>query len=82
VTPLRIGDVIEVSDDRDYRFGIGPLFMRVTMLGQQRSADSEWVDLERLELRRDGWQISQHPGSVSVRVPGVRLRPGGPNVRW
>jgi len=82
VTALQIGDVIEVNDDRDYRFGIGPLFMRVTMLGQQRTADGEWVDLEGLELRRDGSQISQHPRSVSVRVPGVRLRPGGPNVRW
>ena len=82
MTALKIGDVIEVSSDRDYRFGIGPLFMRVTRLGQQRTADGEWVDLEGLELRQDGSQISQQPRSVSVRVPGVRLRPGGPNARW
>ena len=79
---LKIGDVIEVNDDRDYRFGIGPLLLRVTMLGQQRTADGEWLDLEGLELRHDGSQISQRPRSVSVRVPGVRLRPGGPHARW
>ncbi len=76
MTALKIGDVIEVSDDRDYRFGIGPLFLRVTMLGQQRTADGEWVDLEGLELRRDGSQISEQPRPVSVRLPGVRLRTG------
>ena len=82
MTALKIGDVIEVADDRDYRFGIGPLFMRVTTLGEpKRGAEGEWLDLEGLELRRDGSQISQRPRSVSVRVPGVRLRPGGPNAR-
>jgi hypothetical protein len=82
MTALTVGDVIEVSDDRDYRFGVGPLFMRVTALGQQHNAGSEWLDLEGLELRRDGSQISQQPRPVSVRVPGVRLRPGGRNARW
>lgn len=82
MTALKIGDVIEVSNDGDYRFGVGPLFLRVTMLGRQRTAGGEWLDLEGLELRQDGSQISQQPRPVSVRVPGVRLRPGGPNARW
>jgi hypothetical protein len=73
---LRLGDVIEV-DDRNYRFGIGPLILRVTMLGDpKRAADGEWLDLEGLELRRDGSQISQQPRPVSVRVRGVRLQVG------
>lgn len=72
---LKLGDVIEV-DDRNYRFGIGPIILRVTMLGsQKRGIDGEWVDLEGLELRRDGSQIGQQPRPVSVRVPGVRLWP-------
>jgi hypothetical protein len=73
---LKLGDVIEV-DDRNYRFGIGPLILRVTTLGQRkRAADGEWLDLEGLELRRDGSQISEQPRPVSVRLPGVRLRTG------
>jgi len=78
---LRIGDVIAISDDRDYRFGVGPLLLRVTRISQgQREADGDWLDLEGLELRQDGTQISQQPRPVSVRVRGVRLRPD-PNVR-
>ena len=78
---LGVGDVIEISDDRDYRYGVGPLFMRVTRIGQgQREADGDWLDLEGLELRQDGTQVSQQPRPVSVRVRGVRLRPG-PDVR-
>lgn len=76
MTALRLGDVIEV-DDRNYRFGIGPLILRVTMLGDpKRATDGEWLELEGLELRRDGTQISEQPRPVSVRVRGVRLRPG------
>lgn len=61
MTTLRIDDVIEV-DDRDYRYGIGPLILHVTRIGQrQRTADGEWLDLEGLEPRRDGTRISQQP---------------------
>ncbi|NES17284.1 MULTISPECIES: hypothetical protein [Micromonospora] len=78
---FEIGDVIEV-DDRDYRYGTGPLILRVTRIGQrQRAADGEWLDLEGLELRPDGTQIRQQPRPVSVRLGGVRLRPGGPHYR-
>ncbi|WP_213455258.1 hypothetical protein [Rhizomonospora bruguierae] len=81
MTTLRIGDVIEV-DDRDYRYGIGPLILRLTRIGQrQHTADDAWLDLEGLELRRDGTQICQQPRPVSVRVSGVRLRPGGSHAR-
>lgn len=78
---LGIGDVIEVMDDRDYRYGVGPLFLRVTRIGHGQCAGAgDWLDLEGLHLRQDGTQISQEPGPVSVRVRGVRLRPG-PNAR-
>ena len=81
MTTLKIGDVIEIGNDRDYRYGIGPLILRVTRIDQaQRGADGDWLDLEGLQLRQDGTQISQQPCPVSVRVGGVRLRPG-PNAR-
>ena len=74
---LKIGDVIEIGSDRDYRYGIGPLILRVTRIGQgQREADCDWLDLEGLQLRQDGTQFSQQPRPISVRVGGVRLRPG------
>ncbi|WP_431726944.1 hypothetical protein [Verrucosispora sp. TAA-831] len=78
---VRIGDVIEV-DDHDYRYGIGPLIVRVTRIGRRlQVADGEWLDLEGLELRRDGTQISHQPRPVSVRVGGMRFRQGGPHAR-
>jgi hypothetical protein len=74
---LRIGDVIEVRDDRDYRYGLGPLKLRVTRIGQrEHESDGDWLDLEGLQLRQDGTQISQQPRPVSVRVRGMRLQPG------
>jgi hypothetical protein len=76
---LRIGDVI-TADETDYRYGTGPLILRVTQIGQRVSdPDGEWVDLEGLELRQDGTQISQRPRPVCVRVRGMRFRPG-PNA--
>ena len=82
MTALKIGDVIEVEDRDDYKYGTGRLILRVTRIGQRlRASDGEWLDLEGLELRPDGTQISQQPRPVSVRVGKVRLRPAGPHAR-
>jgi hypothetical protein len=78
---LKIGDVIEVNDDRDYRYGVGPLFLRVTRIGgRQRVADGEWLDLDGLELRSDGSQVEPQPRHAEVRVTALRMW-RGPNAR-
>ena len=76
MSDLRLGDTIDVNEC-DYRFGVGQLTLRLTQIGQrQRTADGDWIDVEGLELRDDGSQISQQPRPVSVRVSGVHFRRG------
>jgi hypothetical protein len=71
-----IGDVIEVGD-RDYKFGAGPLILRVTRVGDRMlAADGEWLDLEGFELRVDGSQLAPHPRQAAVRLSAICVRRG------
>jgi hypothetical protein len=52
--PVRIGQVLELTED-DYRFGVGPLTLRVTaLLHVQRLADGPWLYLRGVTIRWDG----------------------------
>jgi len=75
VTDLRVGDVIEVAE-RDYKYGTGRLMLRVSAIGEtRRLADGTWLDVEGLELRPDGTQVSHRTRWAAVRVGAVRVRP-------
>lgn len=70
---VKLGDVIEAGD-RDYKYGTGPLILRVTRIGgRQRTADGEWLDLDGLELRSDGSQVGSQPRHADVRVTAMRV---------
>ena len=72
---LRVGDVIEASD-QDYKYGTGRLILRVSAIGESRRlADGTWLDLEGYELLPDGTQVSPRPRLAAVRVGAVRVRP-------
>ena len=73
MTKLKIGDVIDV-EDRDYRYGMGRLILRVTKIGERTAlADGEWVDLDGFELRSDGAQLLPQPRHAAVRVSALRI---------
>ena len=69
---LKIGDVLDLSD-RDYKYGTGRLILRVTkIIGRAPAVDGEWVNLDGLELRSDGTQLSPLPRHAAVRVNALR----------
>lgn len=68
----KIGDVLNLSD-RDYKYGTGRLILRITKIGGwTATADGEWLDLDGLELRSDGTQLSPLPRHAAVRVNALR----------
>ncbi|MFY1674084.1 hypothetical protein ACN27G_29730 [Plantactinospora sp. WMMB334] len=80
MTTLKLGDVTEAGD-RDYKYGTGPLILRVPRIGdRQHTADGEWLDLDGLELRSDGPQVEPQPRHAEVRVAALRAW-RGPNAR-
>jgi hypothetical protein len=52
--PVRIGQVLALAEE-DYRFGLGPLRLRVTgLLHVQELADGPWLYLRGVTVRWDG----------------------------
>lgn len=52
--PIRIGQVLRLAEE-DYRFGVGPLTLRVTTLLHVQQVDGEpWLYLRGTTIRWDG----------------------------
>jgi len=72
VNTLKIGEILDLSD-RDYKYGIGRLILKVTKIsGRTAAADGEWVDLDGFELRSDGRQLGPLLRHAAVRVSALR----------
>jgi hypothetical protein len=70
--PLKPGDVIHVEEP-DYMYGVGPLFLRVIVVGRiEHLTDGPWVNLMGIALRADGSQLRAEPRVATVRVAGIR----------
>jgi hypothetical protein len=73
--PVAAGDVLQLRDE-DYRYGRGPLTLRVSAVHTvQRLADGPWVFLRGTELAPDGRELAQR--DVLVRVAALRRPAGG-----
>jgi hypothetical protein len=76
--PVRIGQVLRLAEE-DYRFGIGPLTLRVTgLLHIQELADGPWLYLRGVTIRWDGSEGETR--QVLVRLAALRggnRPPGG-----
>jgi len=71
---LKVGDTITVAE-RDYMYGTGTLWMRVTSVEPVQVVDGErehWQTVHGLALRRDGSQLSDRPRYALVRLAAVR----------
>jgi hypothetical protein len=71
---LKVGDIVR-AEEPDYRYGTGPLLLRVTAVGAlQRESDGVWQEVR-------GQQI-QHNGSVEAneRYAWIRLRSAKVNL--
>jgi len=70
--PVRVGDVLQLSEE-DYRFGVGPLTIRVTALLQvQHLAEGPWLYLRGIPI---GWNGQEgEPRQVLVRLSALRGR--------
>lgn len=70
--PVKPGDVLRLGED-DYRFGVGPLTLRVTgLIHVQHLADGPWLYLRGVSLRRDG--TDREPRQVLVRLAALTPR--------
>jgi hypothetical protein len=69
---VSIGDVLDLEED-DYRYGTGPLILRVTRVADLRHfTDGAWISLCGMQLRTDGTSVEQR--EVLVRVATLRAR--------
>ena len=70
-SPVGAGDVIRVGA-ADYRFGTGPLVLRVIeVYGLLHTGDGWWVDLEGIELHQDGRPVGVDTRPALVRVSAL-----------
>ena len=65
---LRPGDVIRIEEP-DYLYGVGPLILRVTMVGL---VEGMWLNLQGIALRADGSQLRAEPRYAFVRAAAIR----------
>jgi hypothetical protein len=73
--PVR-GDILRLGDE-DYKFGRGPLTLRVMLVHEVRQmTDGPWLFLRGTSLRADGSEIEQRDVLVSVAALR-RQRPAG-----
>jgi hypothetical protein len=67
--PVRVGDVLELAEE-DYRFGVGPLKIRVTaLLHVQDLGDGPWLYLRGVPIGGDGRE--GEPRQVLVRLAAL-----------
>ena len=75
--PVRVGQVLRLAEE-DYRFGIGPLTLRVTgLLHVQELSDGPWLYLRGVTIRWDGSE--GEPRQVLVRLAALRRDPSPPS---
>lgn len=72
--PCQPGDVLELAEE-DYRFGTGPLTLRVTGLIHVQEIDQEpWLYVRGQQI---GWQGAETPRQVLVRLAALTTPPAG-----
>ena len=72
VAPVRPGDVVHVAE-RDYRYGIGALTLRITAVGEVwQLTDGLWVPVDGVPLRSDGQEGKER--HALLRVAGIHRR--------
>ena len=75
--PLRVGAVLYLRDD-DYRYGRGPLTVRVMALHDVRHyPDGLWLFLRGMALATDGREVEQRDVLVRVTALGRAGRRSG-----
>jgi hypothetical protein len=71
---VMVRDIVHV-DERDYRFGSGPLTLRVTAVGPvQHTDDGLWINVRGMELRRDGSPVGPTPRYALMRMSALPSR--------
>jgi hypothetical protein len=60
-------------EEPDYMYGVGPLFLRVTVVKRvEQLTDGPWINLMGIPLRADGSQLRAEPRFATVRLAGIR----------
>jgi hypothetical protein len=72
--PLSVGDELHLRDE-DYRYGAGPLRLRVTaVLDVQRLPDGPWLWVRGVVLTSDGQERHEREALVRLAVLTARVR--------
>jgi hypothetical protein len=74
VPQVKTGDVIRLEEP-DYLYGIGPLLLRITAVGNlHREPDGFWLSLRGSPLHPDGRETGQPERYALVRLTAIRIR--------
>jgi hypothetical protein len=72
--PVKIGDIIRVGDEH-YRYGVGPLILRVIEIGEvQQLDDGPWLNLRGVQVRYDGGDGDERQALVRVAALPIAAR--------
>jgi hypothetical protein len=73
---LKIGDIVR-AEEPAYRYGTGPLMLRVTAVGVlQRESDGVWQEVRGQQIHRNGY-VEVKERFAWVRLRSIKVHPPG-----
>ncbi len=71
---IRVGDIVR-AEEPDYRYGTGPLLLRVTAVGGvQHEPDGIWQEVRGRTIGWDG-RVEANERYAWVRLAAIRINP-------
>jgi hypothetical protein len=72
--PVNVGDELHLRDE-DYRYGVGPLRLRVLAVGKaQQLQDRPWIIVRGTVLGRGNRELGEREALVRLATDGLWLR--------
>ena len=72
--PVQVGDELHLRD-QDYRYGFGPMRLRVTAVGERlQLPDGPWARVRGVTLTSTGEEIAEREALVRLDTVGIWLR--------
>ena len=73
---IEVGDVVR-AEEPDYRYGTGPLLLRVTAVGGfQRGPDGVWLEVRGHQIEGNG-HLGASERYAWVRLAAIQINPPG-----
>ncbi len=73
---LKVGDILR-AEEPDYRYGTGPLLLRVTAVGVlQHESDGVWQEIRGQQIHQNGY-VEVNERFAWVRLSSIQVKPPG-----